>query len=392
MLFSFALIFIIGFTLSGMFNKIKLPGILGMLLTGIILGPFTFNLISKQVLDVSSELRQIALIIILARAGLSLNVEDLKRVGRPAISMCFVPATFELLSVIIFAPIIFNVSHIEAAIMGTVLAAVSPAVVVPRMLKVMESGYGKQKSIPQLILAGASVDDIFVIVLFSSFMQMYEGSNFNFVSLLSIPISIILGFLVGMITGILLDFTFRKINTRDTLKVIIFLSASFLLVSLETAIKSVVPISGLLAVMSLGITIFKRDKVIAKRLSNKFSKLWVGAEVLLFVLVGAAVDIRIISDAGAIVIIFISLSLVFRIIGVIVSLLKTKLNKKEKIFCMISYLPKATVQAAIGSIPLSRGVESGSLIFTVAVLAIVITAPLGAIGIDLSYKKLLNKD
>lgn len=392
MLLSFALIFIIGFTLSGIFQKINLPGILGMLLTGVILGPFTLNLISNQVLDISSELRQIALIIILARAGLSLNIKDLKKVGRPAILMCFVPATFELIGVIIFAPIIFNISIIEAAIMGTVLAAVSPAVVVPRMLKVMESGYGKEKSIPQLILAGASVDDIFVIVLFSSFMQTYEGGSFNFMFLLSIPISILVGLLIGVVTGLVLDFIFKKTNIEDTLKTIILLSVSFLLVYLETAIEYVVPMSGLLAVMALGVTILKREEVVAKKLSNKFSKLWICAEIVLFVLVGAAVDIRFIADAGIMSIVFILVVLVFRMIGVFISLLKTKLNKKERIFCIISYLPKATVQAAIGSIPLSKGVESGSLILTVAVLAIVITAPLGAIGIDLSYKRLLIKN
>lgn len=391
MLFSLALILIIGFTLSGILNRLRLPGILGMLITGVILGPFVLNLISPDILNISKDLRQIALIVILSRAGLSLDVKDLKRVGRPAILMCFVPATFELVAITLLAPILFKVSYIEAAIMGTVLAAVSPAVVVPRMLKVMEGGYGKKKSIPQLILAGASVDDVYVIVLFTAFMGMYQGKGFSVLSLTAVPISIVVGLAIGILSGLLLVFLFKKLHIRDTVKILIILSVSFLFVTLESEVKAYVPMSGLLAVMALGGTILKKYEILAKRLSNKFSKVWVGAEILLFVLVGAAVDIRFVSDAGLMAVILILSALIFRICGVYICLIKTKLTNKEKLFCAIAYLPKATVQAAIGSIPLSAGVLAGNTILTVAVLAILITAPIGAIGIDRTYKKLLIK-
>lgn len=391
MLFSLALILIIGFTLSGILNRLRLPGILGMLVTGVILGPFVLNLISPDILNISKDLRQIALIVILSRAGLSLDVKDLKKVGRPAILMCFVPATFELVAITLLAPILFKVSYIEAAIMGTVLAAVSPAVVVPRMLKVMEGGYGKEKSIPQLILAGASVDDVYVIVLFTAFMGMYQGKGFSVLSLAAVPISIVVGLAIGILSGLLLVFLFKKLHIRDTVKILIILSVSFLFVTFESEVKAYVPMSGLLAVMALGGTILKKYEILAKRLSNKFSKVWVGAEILLFVLVGAAVDIRFVSDAGLMAVILILSALIFRICGVYICLIKTKLTNREKLFCAISYLPKATVQAAIGSIPLSAGVLAGNTILTVAVLAILITAPIGAIGIDRTYKKLLIK-
>lgn len=392
MLFSLALILIIGFTLSGILNRLRLPGILGMLVTGVILGPFVLNLISPDILNISKDLRQIALIVILSRAGLSLDIKDLKKVGRPAILMCFVPATFELVAITLLAPILFKVSYIEAAIMGTVLAAVSPAVVVPRMLKVMEGGYGKEKSIPQLILAGASVDDVYVIVLFTAFMGMYQGRGFSVLSLVAVPISIVVGLAIGILSGLLLVFVFKKLHIRDTVKILIILSVSFLFVTLESEVKAYIPMSGLLAVMALGGTILKKYEVLAKRLSNKFSKVWVGAEILLFVLVGAAVDIRFVADAGLMAVILILSALIFRICGVYICLIKTKLTNKEKLFCAIAYLPKATVQAAIGSIPLSAGVLAGNTILTVAVLSILITAPIGAIGIDRTYKKLLTKD
>ncbi len=391
MLFSIALILLCGFGLSGLFQKLKLPGLLGMLLTGVILGPYALNLIAPEILNISQDLRQIALIIILARAGLALDLKDLKKVGRPAILMCFIPATFELIAVIIFAPLLLKVSYLEAAIMGTVLAAVSPAVIVPRMLKLMEGGYGKDKSIPQLIMAGASVDDVYVIVLFTAFMGMYQGDNFNVLTLINVPVSIILGLISGIICGVILVWVFKRIHIRDTIKILLVLSVSFLLVTLETAIKGIIPVSGLLAVMALGGTILKKYGVLARRLSLKFSKLWVGAEILLFTLVGAAVDISYIKGAGLMAIILISSALIFRICGVFVCLINTKLNSKEKLFCAISYLPKATVQAAIGAIPLSSGVAAGNTILTVAVLAIIITAPMGAMGVDLSYKKFLSK-
>jgi len=392
MLFSLALIIIIGFTLSGILNRLRLPGILGMLITGVILGPFVLNLISTDILNISKDLRQIALIVILSRAGLSLNVKDLKKVGTPAILMCFVPATFELVAITLLAPILFKVSYIEAAIMGTVLAAVSPAVVVPRMLKVMEGGYGKEKSIPQLILAGASVDDVYVIVLFTAFMGMYQGKSFSILKLTAVPISIVVGLAIGILSGLLLVFVFKKLHIRDTIKILIILSVSFLFISLESEVKSYIPMSGLLAVMALGGTILKKYEVLAKRLSDKFSKVWVGAEILLFVLVGAAIDIRFVSDVGLMAVILILSALIFRICGVYICLIKTKLTNREKLFCSIAYLPKATVQAAIGSIPLSAGVLAGNTILTVAVFAILVTAPIGAIGIDMTYKKLLTKE
>ena len=391
MLFSLSLILILGFSLSGIFNRLKLPGLLGMILTGIILGPYALNLISPDILDISSDLREIALIIILTRAGLNIDIKDLKKVGRPAILMCFVPALFEITAVTLLAPLFFNISYIEAAIMGSVLAAVSPAVIVPRMIHLIDSGYGKDKSIPQLIMAGASVDDIFVIVLFASFMGMYGGAGFNPASLLLVPVSIISGMGLGIISGFIFVKVFKAIHVRDTVKVLIMLSIAFLFVSLEDFIKPYFPVSGLLAVMAFSATILSTYEVLAKRITGKFSKIWVAAEVLLFVLVGAAVDISYLKGAGIASILFILSALVFRIAGVNVSLLGTSLDKKERIFCSIAYLPKATVQAAIGAVPLAAGVGAGNLILTVAVVAILISAPLGAIGVDNTYKKLLHK-
>lgn len=391
MLFSLALMVLCGLVLSGTMQKLKLPGLVGMLLTGIVLGPYVLNLIAPELLNISADLREIALIVILTRAGLALDINDLKKVGRPAILMCFLPATFEIAATTIFAPMFFPVSHLEAAIMGTVLGAVSPAVVVPKMLKLMEGGYGKAKSIPQLIMAGASADDIYVIVLFTSFIGMYSGSSFDVGSLVKIPIAIVVGLLTGVLLGLALVKLFKKIHMRDTVKILILLSTSFLVVSLETAIKAYVPMSGLLAVMALGGTILKQYDVLAKRLSGKFSKIWVAAELMLFVLIGATVDISYAARAGiaAVALIFIALSI--RICGVLVCLIRTKLNVKEKLFCAIAYLPKATVQAAIGGLPLAAGIAAGNTILTVAVLAILITAPLGAIGIDASYHKLLAR-
>ena len=391
MLFSLSLILILGFSLSGIFNRLRLPGLLGMILTGIILGPYALNLISPDILDISSDLREIALIIILTRAGLNIDIKDLKKVGRPAILMCFVPALFEITAVTLLAPLFFNISYIEAAIMGSVLAAVSPAVIVPRMIHLIDSGYGKDKSIPQLIMAGASVDDIFVIVLFASFMGMYGGDGFNPTSLLLVPVSIISGMGLGIISGFIFVKVFKAIHVRDTVKVLIMLSIAFLFVSLEDFIKPYFPVSGLLAVMAFSATILSTYEVLAKRITGKFSKIWVAAEVLLFVLVGAAVDISYLKGAGIASIVFILSALVFRIVGVNVSLLGTSLDKKERIFCSIAYLPKATVQAAIGAVPLAAGVGAGNLILTVAVVAILISAPLGAIGVDNTYKKLLHK-
>lgn len=357
MLFSLALMILCGLVLSGIMQKLKMPGLIGMLLTGIVLGPYVLNLISPEILNVSADLREIALIVILTRAGLALDINDLKKVGRPAILMCFIPATFEIAATTIFAPMLFPITYLEAAIMGSVLGAVSPAIVVPNMLKLMENGYGKSMSIPQLIMAGASVDDIYVIVLFTSFMGMYGGGSFDIGNLFKIPVSIVVGLLTGIILGLVIIKVFRKIHIRDTVKILIILSISFLLVTLENAIKAFIPMSGLLAVMALGGTILKGYDVLAKRLSDRFSKIWVMAELMLFILVGATVDISYAAKAGVAAVALIFIALAIRILGVFVCLFKTKLNIKEKLFCAISYLPKATVQAAIGVLPLAAGIQ-----------------------------------
>lgn len=392
MLTSLALIFLCGLLLGSIFQKIKLPPLLGMIITGIILGPYALNLIDQSVLSISSDLRQIALIIILTRAGLNLDINSLKKVGRPAILMCFLPACFEIIGMVLLAPLLLGISILDALIMGTVVAAVSPAVIVPKMLKLIETGYGKDKSIPQMIMAGASVDDVFVIVLFTSFTGLAQGESFSPISLIQVPISIILGLGLGILIGIILGFFFKKVHMRDSIKVIIILSISFLLVTLENSLKGIVPISGLIAIMSIGISLQKIRSDASKRISTKFSKLWVAAELMLFVLVGATVDIKYAFSAGIMAILLIFGVLVFRMIGVLICLIKTKLNKKERIFCMIAYCPKATVQAAIGYIPLTMGLSCGNIVLTVAVLSILITAPLGAFFIELLYKRLLKKE
>lgn len=392
MLTSLALIFLCGLLLGSIFQKIKLPPLLGMIITGIILGPYALNLIDQSVLSISSDLRQIALIIILTRAGLNLDINSLKKVGRPAILMCFLPACFEIIGMVLLAPPLLGISILDALIMGTVVAAVSPAVIVPKMLKLIETGYGKDKSIPQMIMAGASVDDVFVIVLFTSFTGLAQGESFSPISLIQVPISIILGLGLGILIGILLGFFFKKVHMRDSIKVIIILSISFLLVTLENSLKGIIPVSGLIAIMSIGISLQKIRSDASKRISTKFSKLWVAAELMLFVLVGATVDIKYAFSAGIMAILLIFGVLVFRMIGVLICLIKTKLNKKERIFCMIAYCPKATVQAAIGYIPLTMGLSCGNIVLTVAVLSILITAPLGAFFIELLYKRLLKKE
>lgn len=396
MLTSLALIFLFGLSLAGIFQLLKLPRIIGMLLTGIILGPYALNLLDDSILSISSDLRQMALIIILLKAGLSLNLADLKKVGRPAIMMSFVPASFEILAFILFAPTILNITRIEAAVMGAVLGAVSPAVVIPRMVQLMDSKYGTNKSIPQLILAGASCDDIYVIVLFTTFTSMAQGGSANLIDFINIPISIILGIILGAFTGFIISTFFEKAYilknyVRNSTKVIIILGISFILMAIETWLKDIISISGLLAVVSMACVIkIKSPVVVSDRLSEKFGKLWIGAEVILFVLVGAAVDIRYTIDAGVAAILMILIALCFRAIGVSLCLLKTPLNFKERCFCMIAYIPKATVQAAIGSVPLAMGLACGQIVLSVAVLAILITAPLGAIGMDISYQKLLT--
>lgn len=390
MLTSLGLIFLLGLMMGSIFNKLKLPGLLGMIITGMILSPYALNLLDSSILGISADLRQLALIIILTRAGLSLDIGDLKKVGRPAILMCFLPACFEIVAVILIAPRVLDISILDAAIMGSVLAAVSPAVVVPRMLKIMEEGYGKERSIPQLILAGASVDDVFVIVLFTAFTSLATGGEISPASFLQVPISIILGIIIGALLGIGLCIFFKKFHMRDSVKILIILSLSFLLIELQDRLEGIIPISGLLGIMSMGIAIYQKYKKLAERLSIKYSKLWVVAEVLLFVLVGATVDVNYAIKAGVDSIVIVLGALVFRMIGVYVCLIKTKLTIKERLFCMLAYTPKATVQAAIGAIPLSMGLASGQHILTVAVLSILITASLGAICIDRLYDKLLR--
>lgn len=391
MLLSLALIFLLGMILGSLFKKLKLPALLGMLLTGILLGPHFFNLLDSSILNISADLRQIALIIILTRAGLNLDIQDLKKVGRPAFFMCFIPATLEIIGMIILASYLFKLSFLDSAILGTVIAAVSPAVIVPKMLKLMEEGYGKKNSIPQLIMAGASVDDIFVIVLFTVFTGLATTGALSFAEFIKIPTSIILGLLVGAILGKILALFFEKIHLRDSNKVIILLSIAFLLVTLEKSITGVIGFSGLLAIMAMGGTIKKFRKEVAIRLSNKFSKLWIASELILFVLVGASVNINYLSSTGILAIILILGVLIFRMFGVFISLLRTPLDRKERLFSMIAYCPKATVQAAIGSIPLAMGLPCGELILSIAVLSILITAPLASFAIDLTYKKLLTK-
>lgn len=392
MLTSIALILICGLLLSGLFQKMKLPGLLGMILTGIILSPHALNLIDESILNIAGDLRQIALVIILTRAGLSLDLDSLKKVGRPAILMCFIPACLEMLGTILLAPRLLHVTVLEAAIIGSVIAAVSPAVIVPRMIRLIDEGYGKEHSIPQLILAGASVDDVFVIVVFTAFTALASTGEIKAISFLQIPISIILGIALGVGVGFLLVFLFKKIHIRDTVKLLITLSTSFLLLELQNQVADYVPISGLLAIMSMGIIIKQRYGELAKRMSVKYNKLWVGAEIILFVLVGATVDLKYAMSAGVVAILLVLGALVFRMSGVFLCLIKTKLTKKERFFCMIAYTPKATVQAGIGAVPLAMGLACGQTVLTVAVLSILITAPFGAICIDKLYQKLLAKE
>ena len=391
MLLSISLILILGMFMGWICQKIKLPALLGMLITGIILGPYGLNLLDGSILGISAELRKIALIIILTRAGLGLNLSGLKKIGRPAVLMCFVPASFELLGMILLAPKLMGLSVLESAVMGAVLAAVSPAVVVPRMVKLMDEGYGVKEGIPQLILAGASVDDVYVIVLFSTFVGMMQGEGASILKFVNIPVSIFFGIAIGLFLGVLLAYFFKKVHIRDTSKVLIILSISFLLVVIEDKLTTAITFSSLIAVMFIGIGLQKKREAVAKRLSVKYGKLWVAAEVFLFVLVGATVNIEYLGKVGAKAFVVIIGALIFRMFGVFVCLLGTSLKRKERLFAMMAYTPKATVQAAIGGIPLALGLACGDTVLTVAVLAIVFTAPLGAFAIDWSYKKLLNK-
>ena len=391
MLKSIALIMLIGMSAGWVCRKVKLPGLIGMLFTGIILGAYVLNMLDSSILLVSADIRKIALVIILTRAGLTLNLEDLKKVGRPAFLMCFVPATFEMIGMIILAPRLLDVSLIEAAVIGAVVAAVSPAVVVPKMIKIMEDGYGTKQGIPQLILAGASVDDVYVIVMFTAFTSLAQGSNVSVMSLVNIPVSIIFGIIIGIIIGKALAVVWRKVHIRDTVKAAIFLSVALLLVGVEASLNTPITFASLISVMFIGIALKKDRPEVAFRLSQKYNKMWVWAEVMLFVLVGATVDIGYVAYAGVSAIVIIIGALIFRMDGVALFMAGTKLKLKERAFCMLAYTPKATVQAAIGGVPLSMGLACGNTVLTVAVLAIIITAPLGAFAIDMTYRKLLKK-
>lgn len=398
MLTSLSLIFLVGLAMAAICRQVKLSQIIGMLLTGIVLGPYVLNVLDPSILSISADLRKMALIIILLKAGLSLDLKDLKKAGRPAVLLSFVPASCEILGYVLFAPVILGVNRVEAAVMGAVLAAVSPAVVVPRMVSLMEKKYGTKKAIPQMIMAGASCDDIFVIVLFTTFLSMAQGDSVNVMNFFNIPVSLLLGILLGMVTGYGLYLFFEtsyahKHCVRNSMKVIIILGFAFLLIAVEGWLEGKVSVSGYLAVVSMACMLkLKSTSFVSKRLSEKFGKLWLAAEVILFVLVGAAVDIRYMLKAGIAAVLMILTALVFRTIGVLLCMVKTDLTWRERLFCVIAYLPKATVQAAIGSVPLAAGLPCGEIVLSVAVMAIILTAPLGAIGMDATYQKLLEKE
>ena len=391
MLWSLALVFLGGLLAGEVFRRLRLPPLLGMLLVGIAFGPYALGLLDDSLLAISADLRKVALIIILTRAGLSLDIGDLRKVGRSAVLLCFVPATFEIVGAVILAPRLLGVSVLEAAIIGSVIAAVSPAVVVPRMLRLMDEEYGAKQGIPQMILAGASVDDVYVIVLFSSFTSLASGGTLSPLDFVRIPTSLVLGIAAGVLCGLALAWWFSHVHMRDSIKVVIFLALSFVLVTIEDHCTGIIGFSGLLAVMSMGIMLGQRIPVVSKRLSAKYDRLWVGAELLLFVLVGAMVNVAYVAYAGVAAILLILGAMVFRMTGVFASVLGTKLNGKERAFCMLAYTPKATVQAAIGGVPLAMGLACGETVLTVAVLAILITAPFGAIAIDCTYKKWLQR-
>lgn len=392
MLTSLAIIFITGLFLSIVFQKMKLPGLIGMIVAGILIGPSVLNMMDDSLLAIAPALRQFALVIILTRAGLSLDIKSLKKVGRPAVLMCFVPACFEICGTVLLAPRLLSVSYTEAAIIGSVIAAVSPAVIVPRMIRLIEKGYGKEKSIPQLILAGASVDDVFVIVMFTSFLALEMNTGVSATQFVVIPVSIILGIVVGFLATVVLGAVFDRCNLTLVQKLLVVLSVSFFMIELESRLKGIVPISGLLAIMSIGLTLYQKKPELAKELSGKYSEIWTAGEILLFVLVGVAVDLKYVKVAGIMAVLLVAGALIFRMIGVFVCVLGTELDRKERLFCMIAYTPKATVQAAIGTTPLALGLACGKTVLTVAILSILITAPFGAICVDASYRKLLKKE
>ena len=378
MLMSLALMFLLGFCISGIFKKLHIPSLLGLIITGIILGPAALNLLDTKILSISSELREIALIVILFRAGLSLDISDMKKIGRPAIMLCFVPASFEIVGAVILGPACLGLSHVDSAIVGAMLGAASPAIIVPKMLWLMEEGYGTDKHIP-------------AIVLFTAFIGMSKGEGISAWTIASIPISIVTGLGVGIVAGIIMAQIFKKIHLRDTIKILLLFGMSFFFVGAETYVSRYVPFSGLLAVMALGGAILNRRREVASRLSAKIAKIWVGAELLLFIMLGSAVEINALLSAGLGSVLLILGALLFRSIGVIVSLLGSGLKMKEILYCDVAYFPKATVQAAVGAIPLAQGLACGMMVLTTAVLSILITAPLGAILMDVMVKKCLTR-
>ena len=392
MLLSITYILFFGLLFGWICKKLHLPALFGMILAGILIGPYVLNLLDSSILYISAQIRKIALVIILVRAGLKLSLADLKKVGRPAILLCFLPATAELLGMLLLAPKLLGISALEAAVLGSVVAAVSPAVVVPGMIKLMDEGYGTDKGIPQMILAGASVDDVFVIVLFTTFTGMAQHDTVSVMQFVNIPISLITGISIGLLAGMGLTVLFDKIHQRDMVRVLIVMGCSLLLVSVEDRLSGIVPFASLIAVMCLGMAVRMKKEDLAKRLSQTYDKLWVGAEIFLFVLVGASVQIESAKSAGLKSIVLIFAVLLFRMIGVYLCVLGTKLNAKERLFCMLAYIPKATVQAAIGGVPLAMGLACGNMVLTVSVISILITAPLGAFFIDWTYKKCLHKN
>lgn len=393
MALSVALILFFGMVGNLIFTKLKLPGLLGMLIVGVIIGPYVLDLLDPSVLSISSDLRKIALIIILLRAGFGLNRKELKKVGKTALKMSFLPGILEGLTIALVSIWFLNFDFIRGGMLGFILAAVSPAVVVPFMLKFIEKKMGMKKGIPVLILAASSIDDVIAITLFTGFMGFYANKNFSIgQQILNIPVSIILGIMLGLIIGIILVNLFKKYRIRDSKKVIIILSIAIFMVSLEKVLEPYIMIASLLGVMALGFIITEKKPELGIRLSSKFNKVWVLAELFLFVLVGAEVNIQVAMNAGLVGLAIISIGLVVRSIGVLLSTINSGLNIKDKIFVIVAYLPKATVQAAIGAIPLSQGVEDGDLILAIAVLSIIITAPLGSILINLLAPKILEKN
>jgi NhaP-type Na+/H+ or K+/H+ antiporter len=391
MIFSIGLILILGFIIGWLLSKIKIPGLVGMIIVGLLIGPYCLGLIDEKILSISTELRQVALVIILTRSGLNLDIDSLKKIGRPAILMSFIPATLEIIGTTLISQLLLEITIFESILLGTVLAAVSPAVVSPRMIKLIEERFGEKHQVPKLILAGSSVDDIYVIVLFYTFLGLVGNNTFDFVSITMIPVTIILGVLLGIIVGLILSYILKKTNFKTAINILIIISSSFLMIGLENMLKDYISISSLLGIMVTGIVLLFRNKEKAKQLSDGYNNLWIFFEIILFVLVGATVDFSYAINNGLIAILILMIGLLFRTLGVLLCLIKTKLTFKERLFTILAYIPKATVQASIGGIALSLGLSCGSIILTVSVISILITAPIGAILIDNLSSKLLDR-